>query len=182
MNTAPTPTATKKPAAKVATAPARKAETYKAANRRRIDQLAPRINIPAGELHELLLSAALDAVESTLARQGKITLPLDLKTWSKEETDGLLPIYLPAQKVELLREICDAAGIIGGAEAFADATLGVTIDDSLKSEGRPDGGNYGLRGSLEMIPELWILGDEEQEINEAMLAVVERWNRKGGKA
>lgn len=97
------------------------------------------------------------------------------------EAAAFLPIYLPARKVQLLRELCDATRIEGGADAYADTILGGEIEESLKSKRGTDGvPGSGLDGAAAMIHSLWTFGDDEAEATDAMLAVVERWNGKGG--
>lgn len=93
---------------------------------------------------------------------------------------GKSPIYLPTATVDLLRDLCEAAGIHEGAEGFAGVFLGELIQDSLKSERHPDDSpGFGLHGVPALIPDLWSLGDDEAECIEAMLAVVDRWKEKG---
>lgn len=79
--------------------------------------------------------------------------------------DGKLPVYLDADTVRFLREICEAGTIT--AEDFTDAIIGDHVEDY--KAGKCSDGDF--------ILDLWEIADKPSAAA-AMQAVVERWKAK----
>ena len=76
--------------------------------------------ISKSELKQMCLRSGLDALQ-----KGKLKIGA---------TAGRkLPVFLPRPMVEMLRELCGAAGIDGGADGFVEAVLSDDLRDASRS-------------------------------------------------
>jgi hypothetical protein len=83
----------------------------------------------------------------------------------EERSGEKLPLYMDADNVRLLREICEAGGIT--ADDFADSVLTDLVAGSV----------WGTRDTEDIILDKW-RHDDAESVAAAMQAVVDGWNAK----
>lgn len=122
-----------------------------------LDRHSKDTGIPKAELKRMCLRAGLDQLQ-----RGELKVKAD---------EGLLPVFLPADDVRLLRELCEAADIEGGADGLIAGILESIARDSLTSTASI------AAGVQDLILDGWVFEDPKAT-KAAMQAVVDRWNAK----